>query len=78
MATTTIDPPTRKPRAIPTDQDALLRPSEVLQLCGFGRTKLWQLTKKGDFPAPVSIGGERGIGWPRRVVLAWLTTRPTA
>ena len=73
MATTTIDPPT-----LPTDPDAILRPNQVLQLVGFGRTKLWRLAKTGDFPRPVSIGGERGIGWPRRVVLAWLTTRPTA
>ena len=65
------------PTPPPTDPDALLRVEHVSQLIGLGRTTIWTYVNRGEFPRPVKLG-VRAIGWPRRVVIDWIESRPAA
>ena len=37
--------------------DKLLTEKQVTEIVGFKRTKLYQMIKKGEFPAPKNMGG---------------------
>ena len=55
----------------------LLPLPEVLHLLGLGRSTFYKMVHEGHFPKPVYIGSRR-VGWPRRVVVAWIKQRPSA
>ena len=55
----------------------LLRLPEVLRLVGVGKSTFYRMVHEGLFPKPVGIG-PRSVGWPRRVVVAWIKKRPPA
>lgn len=51
---------------------ALLRLNNVLAITGLKKTKLYDLIKSGDFPAPVKIGN-RISAWPDSDVADWIS-----
>ena len=51
--------------------DALLRVETVIALTGMGRTKIYDLTKQGQFPAP-AVRRPRFTRWKARDLAAWL------
>ena len=55
----------------------LLRLPQVLRMVGLSKSTVYRLIKEGLFPKPVAIG-PRSVGWPRRVVVAWIKKRPPA
>ena len=56
---------------------AILRTPEVLEATGLGRTTIWRMVKRGDFPAPVRLS-VRAVGWRRADVERWIESRPAA
>lgn len=57
--------------------ERVLRWPETCRRAGYCRTKLWQMVKDGDFPAPVALGA-RSVGFLESEVTAWLRSRPRA
>lgn len=51
----------------------LIRLPDVLSRVGLGRSKVYQLIKEGQFPAPVKIG--RSSLWLEQGVSAWINER---
>lgn len=47
-----------------------IRLSEVLTICGKSRTSVYESIKKGNFPAPIKLGG-RSSAWVKSEVLQW-------
>lgn len=41
----------------------------------FGKSCLYDMIKRGEFPAPVKLSAGR-VGWTSRTVAAWLDSRP--
>ena len=56
--------------------ERLLRLPQVLALVGVGRSTLYAMVSRGDFPAQVRIG-RRSVGWRRWQVYDWIRSRPT-
>lgn len=59
--------------ALPDDQ--MLRPRDVVRMCGIPRTTLKRWRREGHFPKPQRIspaGLPLHVGWPARQVKAWL------
>lgn len=52
--------------AIPHEIDPAERAETVCAILGIGRTKLYDLIKAGDFPAPIKFG--KASRWPRSVI----------
>lgn len=52
----------------------LLRLSQVLNLTGLGKTKIYELQAAGDFPMRVQITAH-AVGWVEAEVQAWLAHR---
>lgn len=57
--------------------ERILRQSEVLAITGLGRTTLWRLEKRGEFPARRRITGNI-VGWLASEVEEWIASRPLA
>jgi predicted DNA-binding transcriptional regulator AlpA len=55
-----------------TDQPQLLTVKEVAALSGLGVSTVWLQAKKGNFPAPIKIGGS--TRWRRTDVEALFST----
>ena len=55
----------------------LLNEKAVLELTTLKRTKLRELLKSGDFPAPVAVSQCR-IAWKSDAVQEWIDTLPIA
>lgn len=55
--------------------DRILRTSEVLAMTGLGRTTLWRMERRGEFPARRKITGNT-VGWLASEVEEWVKTRP--
>ncbi|MDS4031215.1 MAG: AlpA family transcriptional regulator [Candidatus Contendobacter sp.] len=55
----------------------VLRLPAVKATTGLSRSSIYLMVRRGDFPAPISIGS-RAIGWIESEVAAWLTARPSA
>jgi prophage regulatory protein len=55
--------------------ERILRQSEVLQITGLGRTTLWRLERRGEFPARRRITGNI-VGWLLSEVEEWMRSRP--
>ena len=63
----------------PTPAERLLRLPEVEGLVGLRKSKLYDLVKQGQFPAPVKLG-PRSVRWRASAILKWiagLKTDPT-
>jgi prophage regulatory protein len=52
----------------------MLRLAQVLDITGFGKTKIYALQAEGKFPMRVKIGS-RAIAWIEEEVQAWLAAR---
>lgn len=55
----------------PFPRDRLLRLSQVMDTIGLGRTRIYEMIKAGEFPAPCKPGGSASR-WSENEVLAWL------
>ena len=53
----------------------LWREPKVGEYTGLGRTRRWQLEKKGAFPRRVKIS-ERAVGWYAREIIEFARSRP--
>ena len=53
----------------------ILKIDEVLRRTGLKTTRLYELTKKRNFPAQVSLGA-RAVGWYEDEVQNWICQRP--
>ncbi len=54
---------------------SLMRRGQVQAQTGLGRSTLYALIKKGDFPGPVKITGARAVAWSSLAVNAWVQSR---
>lgn len=52
--------------------EKILRPREVERMLGIGRTKLWELTRAGAFPAYKV--GRAGIRYKYTEIMEWLNS----
>lgn len=57
--------------------DRILRRPEVQARAGLGRSALYAMIRRGEFPAPVRLTGS-AVGWRESDVAAWIDSRPTA
>lgn len=58
-----------------TTENTLIRLPELQQrLGGIGKTTVYELIKRGEFPAPHKLGPRIAV-WPSAVVDAWLAAR---
>lgn len=55
----------------PAPAERLLRLPEVEGLVGLRKSKLYDLVKRGQFPAPVRLG-PRSVRWKASAVRAWI------
>lgn len=53
---------------------SLLRIDAVKSRTGLGRSTLYKLIEKGDFPASIKITS-RAVAWPSNVIEDWITSR---
>lgn len=63
-------PPVKQPETI----ERILKAHEVHTMTGLSRTTIWRLENKGEFPARVSLGGNR-VGWRLSEINHWMGTR---
>lgn len=56
------------------DQSRLLRRPEVERLTGLSRSGIYDRIRKGEFPAPVSLGAA-AVAWVEAEVNAWIQAR---
>jgi prophage regulatory protein len=54
--------------------ERLLSPKEVIKRTSLSRTTLWRLSRRGDFPKPISLSPGRR-GWPESAVAKWISDR---
>ena len=54
--------------------DKMLRRPIVENMTGLGRSTIYDLMAKGQFPRPVKLTG-RAVAWPESEVAAWLESR---
>ncbi len=55
----------------------ILRLPSVIELTGLSRSTIYLRVSKGEFPAPVSLGG-RAVGWVEDEVIQWLVEKVEA
>lgn len=53
-----------------TTKISMMRIDEVIKKCGLGRTTIYSLIKKGQFPSPVKVG--RLSLFPDREINDWI------
>jgi prophage regulatory protein len=56
---------------------SLMRLSTVMQRTGLGRTTLYMMVNKGEFPRQINIG-PRAVGWVSQEVEDWILQRIAA
>ena len=56
--------------------DRIYRRREVEEICGVGRSTLYDWMKGGTFPKSVRLG-TRAVGWRESDIHAWLESRQT-
>ncbi len=54
---------------------SLLRLGAVKERTGLGRTVLYDLIGRGDFPAPIHVAGTRVSAWPSHLVDRWIAAQ---
>ncbi len=52
--------------------DSILKLPEVTRITGIGRSNLYALIQRGEFPKPVKLS-VRSVGWRQSEVNAWLS-----
>ena len=57
--------------------DRLLRRRKVEKITGLGRSSIYRLMQKGEFPRPVRVG-PAAVRWRESEVNAWVESRPVA
>ena len=55
----------------------IYRLPEVIAICGLSRSTIYEMIRRGEFPAPVRLG-VRAVGWRRSDIEAWPASRPAA
>ena len=53
----------------------IIKLPEVKHLTGLGRSSIYRMVAEGIFPASVSLGGGRSVGWVESEVVGWITER---
>ena len=54
---------------------SLMRREQVQSQTSLGRSSLYALIKKGDFPKPVKLTGARAAAWSSHAVSEWIASR---
>ncbi len=54
--------------------ERILRLPQVQEVCGVGRSTLYDWINAGKFPKPVKLG-VRAVGWAETEIDAWLEAR---
>lgn len=62
----------------PAAAERILPIEEVFNRTGLRRTSIYDLVKRGLFPAPVSLGAVRRVGFVESEVNAWISERIAA
>ena len=57
--------------------DRLLRRREVEKITGLGRSSIYRLMQKCEFPRPVRVG-PAAVRWRESDIRAWVESRPVA
>lgn len=55
----------------------ILKLPQVVERTGLGRSMIYEMVKRGEFPAPVKLS-VRSVGWLESAVDAWIESRPEA
>jgi len=55
----------------------ILRLPSIIELTGLSRSTIYLRISKGEFPAPISLGG-RAVGWVENDVNHWLAEKVEA
>jgi prophage regulatory protein len=55
----------------------ILRVREVVHTVGLSRSRIYDLIRRKEFPAPIAIS-ERAVGWPDTVITQWIDARVAA
>ena len=53
--------------------DRILKMEEVKAATQLGRSTIYRLIEKKQFPAPVKLS-QKAIGWPESVIQQWVAT----
>ena len=56
---------------------AIYREKDVLGMLSISKATLWRWRRDGQFPNPVRLG-PNSVGWHRKDVHEWLSSRPAA
>jgi len=59
---------------VPTERERLLKILDVCSRLTIGRTTLYELRTKGDFPEPIRLSPRR-VGWRLADIEAWEAAR---
>jgi prophage regulatory protein len=62
---------------VSADQADTLRLPKVRQRTGLGRSTIYRLIARGQFPSAVQLS-PRAVGWHKADIDAWLVSRPKA
>lgn len=57
-----------------TVEARLIRRPAVQEKSGFKKSQLYEMVRRGEFPAPVKIGA-RSVAWDAEAVDAWIRDR---
>lgn len=55
----------------------IVRIQGVIDATGLGRSTIYELMAKGDFPRPIKLTG-KAVGWPESKIAEWLSQREAA
>lgn len=53
----------------------ILRRKQVESRVGLSRSTIYDRIKAGTFPAPISLGGGKAVGWLSHEIDGWLTAQ---
>lgn len=56
------------------NQPRLIKRPEVQRITGLSRTGIYDRVRRGEFPAPVSLGGS-AVAWVQAEVNTWIQAR---
>lgn len=53
----------------------ILRMPKLTVATGMGKTKIYELISKNNFPKPIRLGSDRAVGWLESEIEEWLQER---
>ena len=62
----------------PQENIRFIRIAAVTHLTGMPRSSVYDLIKRGLFPAQLSLGGGKSVAWLESDVMAWMAERIAA